>query len=130
MGAVSVGYTHTEAELAFVRKQYEHCSAFLTICGGFQAALMAGVLHGKTATAPRFLLDGLRKDAPGTNWVYRRWARDGKVWTSGALLNGLDMMVAFARDTWANKGPMVEMMVDLGAWPIRDVEYKDVDGKL
>ena len=58
----------------------------------------------------------------------RRWARDGKLWTSGTLLNGLDLMRAFVQHTWANKPEMVAATLDLGAWPVRDVEYKDVDG--
>ncbi len=32
------------------------------------------------------------------NWVTKRWARDGKIWTSGALLNGTDMTRAFAEE--------------------------------
>ena len=49
---------------------------------------------------------------------------------SGALLNGLDLMVAFVRATWHDKGPIFEMLLDMDGWPMRDVEYRDVDGKL
>ena len=130
MGANTIGYTQTESESAFIRKAYDQCSSFITICGGFQNALAAGLLKDKTATAPRPFLGYLRETNPETNWVERRWARDGKIWTSGTLLNGLDLMSEFARQTWANKADMMNAILDLGAWPVRDVEYRDVDGKI
>ncbi|KAH7040081.1 class I glutamine amidotransferase-like protein [Microdochium trichocladiopsis] len=132
MGAHEVGiYQLTEAELAFIRKTYEHCAAFLCICAGMMPALQAGLLQGKTVTAPREMLPELRKQAPDVDWVSKRWANDGKVWTSGALLNGLDMMVAFAQHTWGNKAAdgkpleLIAHMIKMGGWPVRDVDYKD-----
>lgn len=88
MGAHDAGYTLTPGEVAFVRKCHEHCEALLFICGGFLVALQSGLLEGKTATAPRPMLKMLRQMNPEVQWVERRWARDGKIWTSGALLNG------------------------------------------
>lgn len=126
-GANNIGYVHSEAELAFTRKAYAEATAFLTICGGMDLPLKAGVLDGKTATAPRFLLSMLRKDAPGVNWVEKRWHRDGKLWTSGALLNGTDMMAAFVTEFWGKKEDSLgSLMVKMGGWPARDIEYKDV----
>lgn len=120
----------TEAELAFVRKSYHECSAFITVCGGIEAPLRAGILEGKTATAPRFMLEELRLKAAGTQWVERRWARDGKLWTSGTLLNGLDLMSAFIRATWpSGEGSLVDLTMKMCAWPNRDPEYKDVPWK-
>jgi transcriptional regulator GlxA family with amidase domain len=81
MGAYFSGYTPTEAELAFIRKAYTECSAFLTICGGMIPAQLAGVLEGHTCTAPRFLIPELQKQDPRTTWVEKRFVRDGKVWT-------------------------------------------------
>ena len=130
MGAHKVGYVPNEAELAFIRKAYEQCSAFLTICGGFDAPLRAGLMNGKTVTAPRFILEMLRHQSPDVDWVERRWARDGKLWTSGALLNGTDLMRAFAQHTWADKPGLINPLLEMGGWPIRDVDYKDVGGKL
>lgn len=126
MGA-SFGPDMTPAELAFIRKSYQECSAFLTVCGGVEAPLWAGILEGKTATAPRFLLTELRGRAKGTQWVERRWARDGKLWTSGTLLNGLDLMSAFIRATWpSGEGLLVDRSMKACAWPNREPEYKDV----
>ncbi|KAK4665927.1 hypothetical protein QC763_408380 [Podospora pseudopauciseta] len=135
IGAYHAGYNPTETELAYVRKAYDNCSAFMTICGGIEVPLRAGILEGKTATGPRFMLDILRQLAPGTNWIEKRWASDGKLWTSGALLNGTDMVAAFQREVWGGKSlteedSLVEFMARVGGVPVRDVDYKDVDWKL
>lgn len=125
MGAHVGDYTTTEAELAYIRKAHEECAAFLTICGGFMNALRAGLLEGKAATAPRFILPQLKKDAPGVEWVEQRWAHDGKVWTTGALLCGPDMMRAFMQETWQNKAQLVHIMLDISCCPYRSVKYED-----
>ena len=67
----------------------------------------------------------LKQQAPNVNWVDKRWCRDGKVWTSGALLNGLDLMRAFASEVWGGEGTLAEWWLALGSWPVRDVDYKD-----
>lgn len=125
IGAYNIGYTPTDAELAFVRKAYDDASAFLTICGGFQAAHLAGLLAGKKATAPRFLLEELRKQDPRTTWVDRRFVRDGKLWTSGSLLNGQDLMRAFVMEFWPELG---SICMPIGGWPMRSEEYEGVEG--
>jgi transcriptional regulator GlxA family with amidase domain len=72
------------------------------------------------------MLDILRKQAPETNWVPKRWVRDGKLWTSGALLNGADMMTNFIKHYWGGEGTYAEFLSKLGAWTDRDIDYKDV----
>ncbi|KAK0755720.1 hypothetical protein N5P37_011729 [Trichoderma harzianum] len=129
IGAHNVGYTPNDAELAFVRKAWNDCSAFLTICAGVEVAVQAGILGGKTATAPRFMINTLRRQSQSINWVEKRWARDGKLWTSGAFLNGTDLLYAFAHTVWGGEGTPVSRMSAIGGWPIRDVNYKnDADG--
>ena len=81
------------------------------------------VVEPGNAPDPRMLLGQLHEQSPETNWVEKRWARDGKVWTSGVLLNGLDMIQAFARDTWPSKAPLVNTMLDIGGWPVRSIDY-------
>ncbi|KIY03035.1 uncharacterized protein Z520_01501 [Fonsecaea multimorphosa CBS 102226] len=130
MGAHLGGYTPNEAELDFVRKSYENCSAFITICAGLQAAFEAGLFKNKTVAAPRFVLQQLRAAAPETNWVEKRWHRDGKLWTSGALLNGLEVMRAFGTEYWGGEGTLVQYALDSGHWPHRDVDYSDAPTKL
>lgn len=126
IGAHRYGYTPTETEVNFVRKTYASCAAMLTICGGIAVPLQAGILSGKTATGPRFELDMLRALAPGVKWVDRRWVRDGSLWTSGALLNGLDMARAFAEQVWGReRAELVQWLSYHGSWVSREVDYGD-----
>ncbi|KAH8657882.1 class I glutamine amidotransferase-like protein [Xylariales sp. PMI_506] len=140
IGAHLPPYVPNETELAFVRKSWENCSAFLTICGGIDVPLRAGILEGRTVTGPRAMLDMLRQLAPSTEWLEKRWVHDGKLWTSGALLNGADMVHAFAHEHWGSAASgkagdgeeqesLVGFLAKLGAWPSRDVDYKDVPWK-
>lgn len=126
MGAPDNGYILTPGELAFLKKCNEDCAALLVICGGFLAPLQAGLLAGKTATAPRLMIGYLRQAHPEVNWVAKRWANDGKIWTSGALLNGTDMTKAFVESVWGGEGSLVEFSTRLGGYPVRDIDYKDV----
>ena len=128
VGASHVGYQPTEAELAYARKAYDECSAFLSICAGVDVPARIGALDGKTATCPAIMIDMFRQAYPTTDWVTKRWARDGKAWTSGTLLNGTDMMVAFVSEMWGREkgeASLVECNVRLGGWPVRDVDFKD-----
>jgi hypothetical protein len=97
----------------------------LTICGGFVPAQLAGVLVGKTATAPRFMVPELEKQDARTNWVEKRYVRDGKVWTSGALLNGLDLMREFMLEYWPE---LTRITIPLAGLPVRDVDYHNTEG--
>ena len=124
------GYTPSEAELAFMRKSYDDCSAFITICGGFLAPFQAGLFKGKTVAGPRFMLDQLRQSAPETTWVEERWHRDGKLWTSGALLNGLDLIRAFGTEYWGGEGTLLQFALETGHYPQRDLGYADAPSKL
>ncbi|CAG9940584.1 unnamed protein product [Clonostachys rosea f. rosea IK726] len=135
IGAHNIGYHPSEVELEYVRKAWGECTAFLTICGGVEVPRLAGLLDGKTATGPRFLLPLLRQQSPKTNWVEKRYVSDGKLWTSGALLNGTDMLAAFAQEIWGKhqtgeEGSLVGMITNMGAWPARDIDYRDVVGPL
>ena len=131
LGAQEYGYAPTEAEFKFMRKSYDDCAAFITVCAGSQAALQAGLLKNKSATAPRFALDQFRQLAPETRWVAERWHRDGKLWTSGALVNGLDLMRAFGTEYWGSgEGTLMQYMLDIGHYPQRDLEYGDATSNL
>lgn len=130
MGANTVSYTPTEAELAYVRKAYEQSSAFISICGGVQIPMQAGLLSGKTVTGPRPMLEMAKQLVPDATWLEKRWVQDEKLWTSGTLLNGLDLMRAFVTQTWGGEGTLVDYILELGHWPIRDVDYKDAPSKV
>ncbi|KIW17679.1 hypothetical protein PV08_04874 [Exophiala spinifera] len=127
MGANELGYKPSEAELEFVRRSYETCSAFITVCGGFEVPFAAGLFDGKTVTCPRPFLQNMRQAGPQTTWVEERWHRDGKLWTSGAVLNGLDLIRAFATEYWGGEGSLVEFFIGLGHFPKRDLNYADAE---
>ncbi|RAK89424.1 hypothetical protein BO79DRAFT_237186 [Aspergillus costaricaensis CBS 115574] len=114
IGAGQMGYQATTTEKDFLRKCYAECSAFLSVCGASDALLATGILEGKTATGPLSFLPLFREIAPGTNWVEKRWVRDGKMWTTGTLLNGLDMIAAFGREVWGGEGSLVEHVLRTG----------------
>ncbi|KIW02788.1 uncharacterized protein PV09_05849 [Verruconis gallopava] len=120
IGAYAPGYSPTEAELAFIRQAYEHSSAFITICGGFVPAQLAGVLVGHTCTAPRSMIPKLQKEDPRTTWVEKRYVRDGKLWSSGTLLNGLDLMSNFCLEYWPE---LAETLIPLSGLPERSIDY-------
>lgn len=90
--------------------------------------LEAGLLEGKTVCAPRIVFEVMKKNVPNVNWVDKRWAHDGKVWSSSTLLNGTDLMRAFATETWGGRNGMVEAALDAGHYPVRDVDFKDFHG--
>ena len=93
------------------------------------APYQAGLFKGKTVTAPRFMLDQLRQNDSSVNWVEERWHRDGKLWTSGALLNGLDLMRAFGTEYWGGEGSLMQFGLESGHYPQRDVNYADAPSK-
>ncbi|PYI03552.1 DJ-1/PfpI family protein [Aspergillus sclerotiicarbonarius CBS 121057] len=125
MGAGQIGYQATSTEKEFIRKCYAECSAFLSVCGASDPLLATGILDGKVATGPRSLIPLFRQMAPGTTWVEKRWVSDGKIWTTGTLLNGLDMIAAFGREMWGGEGSLVEHMIRTGHFPTRNVDYED-----
>ena len=96
------------------------------------APLQAGILDGKRATAPRQMLAQLKRDIPGVKWLDQRYVHDGKLWTSGSLLNGTDMMAQFALEAFGarngEKEKLADYMVDVCCWPSRGVEYKEGEG--
>lgn len=67
----------------------------------------------------------LREKAPDVKWVEKRWVRDGKLWTSGALLNGLDLGTAFVEEVWGDKRELLGFLVNGGSWVGREVDYTD-----
>jgi hypothetical protein len=47
------------------------------------------------------------------------------------LLNGLDMVAAFGRQTWRgrDRDSLVDHMIQVGYWLERDVDYADALGR-
>lgn len=126
MGASGMDYVLSKAEKQFLRRCHDNCQAFIAVCGGYQALLHAGLLGGTTAAAPRMLIPGLRRTNPEVTWVAKRWHKDGKIWTTGTLINGLDAMRAFAETTWGKERNFVGQLLESGAWPKREIDLEEV----
>lgn len=64
-----------------------------------------------------------RQGQLGGKW----WVSDGKLWTSGALLNGTDLVHNLAKHYWGSgRESLVDLNANTTAWSDRDVDYKDV----
>lgn len=101
-------------------------AVFIAICGGFSLLLHAGLLQGRTATAPRPLLDFFKEHEAGVTWVDRRWVNGQGLWTIGAALHGVDLVAEFARSTWSDgdRGRLVRWLLEFGGWNVgRTMEY-------
>ncbi|KAI4163083.1 MAG: hypothetical protein LQ342_003210 [Letrouitia transgressa] len=119
-------YRPSPAVQKFLRTQYEHVDTFITICSGFIPALYSGILDGKVATAPRELLPDLKKEAPQVKWAEKRWTRDGKLWTSGSVANGQQLMVAYLREKYPKE--IVDLTLGMSDIADRGQEFGEVLG--
>ncbi|GJE84063.1 class I glutamine amidotransferase-like protein [Phanerochaete sordida] len=119
----SPAYQASAAEKAFIREQLPGLKALLGICTGSFVLAEAGVLDGVTATATRGLLPRYREAAPQVKWVEKRWEVEGKIWTSGGVTNGHDMVAAFARKTFDPE--LVELVLTAADTGHRAQAYAD-----
>ncbi|KAL8655649.1 MAG: hypothetical protein Q9210_000759 [Variospora velana] len=124
IGGPMPNYRPSAAVTQFLQAQHKHVRALLTVCTGFLPALHSGILDGKTATAPQGMLAGLKEEAPQVKWAEKRWVRDGKVWSSGAVINGQEMMAAFMREEFADRKEAVEMVLRMSDVSVRGEEYE------
>ncbi|KAI4239330.1 MAG: hypothetical protein L6R40_005545 [Gallowayella cf. fulva] len=123
IGGPLPSYRPSPAVQHFVQNQYDHVRALLTICTGYIPALYSGIFEGKTATAPQGLLPMLREEKPEVKWVEKRWVRDGKVWSSGAIANGVEMMASFMREEFGEQREITETMLGLADFAKRGTVY-------
>ncbi|CAL8580329.1 hypothetical protein XPA_006057 [Xanthoria parietina] len=123
IGGPAPSYRPSEPIQRFIQDQYEHLRAFLTVCTGYIPALYSGILDGKTATAPRGLLPMLKEEKPDVQWVEKRWVRDGKVWSSGAVANGMELMAGFMWDEFEEQRGLTEVMMGMADFAKRGQAY-------
>lgn len=98
------------------------------VCTGVFVALPTHLLASKRATAPKMLLPMLQAQHPETHWEEKRWVRDGDLWSSGGVTNGLDMMAAFMRERWPEKRQLIECMLEIADVGERGQEYTGGEG--
>ena len=110
-------YQASAAEKEFIRSQLPGLKHAFGICTGTFVFAQAGVLDKLTVTGPRTLVPLLKQIAPNAEWTEKRWEVDssGKVWTSGGVTNGHDMLAAFIRKEYAPEiAELVCTMADVG----------------
>ncbi|KAI4203307.1 MAG: hypothetical protein LQ350_002004 [Teloschistes chrysophthalmus] len=125
IGGPNPSYRPSPSIQKFLQDQYAHVRAFMIVCTGCNPAVYSGILDHKTATAPLALLPMLKKEAPQVKWVEKRWVRDGKVWTSGAIANGMEMMAGFMREELAHKKEIVEIVLGMSDVGVRGVDFPE-----
>ncbi|KAL8730288.1 MAG: hypothetical protein Q9166_004171 [cf. Caloplaca sp. 2 TL-2023] len=123
IGGPFPSYRPSHAVQKFVQTQYQHVRALLTVCTGYIPALYSGIFDGKAATAPQGLLPMLKEEKPDVKWVEKRWVRDGKVWSSGAVANGQEMMAAFMREKFREQKEITETMLGMADFVKRGEVY-------
>ncbi|OCL03526.1 PfpI endopeptidase-like protein [Glonium stellatum] len=112
-----------EEELEFVRKHVAAGVTLMTVCTGVFVAGYSGVLDGKKVTGPRQIVSMMLKKFPKAEWSEKRWVQDGKIWTSGGITNGQDMVAAYIRQRWP--GPVTAVVCEMADIGSRDMEYNN-----
>ncbi|KAI5858997.1 ThiJ/PfpI [Tricharina praecox] len=91
----------TEEEKEFIIRKSEEVEAVMTICTAGLILSQTGLLEGKKACTNKVSLAA--RAAAGTvpkgvHWVSdRRWAVDGKFWSSAGITAGMDLAVQWVR---------------------------------
>jgi transcriptional regulator GlxA family with amidase domain len=127
-------HMQTPKERAFVRNATDspRTIAAMTVCTGVNILASAGALVGHNATAPYILYPLLEKQHPTVHWSQARWVRtaEGKLWTSGSIGNGLDMVAAFMREYFWDRPELVELVLAAAAVGDRGREYSEREMKV
>ncbi|GGI59745.1 dimethyladenosine transferase [Acinetobacter vivianii] len=81
-----------------------HSGHVLTICTGSSLLAATGVLDGVQATSNKMAFEFVQKLNDKVRWqAQARWVIDGKFYTSSGVSAGMDMTLAFIRDTQGEK---------------------------
>jgi transcriptional regulator GlxA family with amidase domain len=81
----------------------------MTTCIGSMVLAAVGLLDGKRATINKQVIDIVEKRFPETEWVRdERWVVDGKFWTGGGAITGIDMMYALMKSDRFQLGGLPE----------------------
>jgi transcriptional regulator GlxA family with amidase domain len=80
--------------ISYLQAQSERCQFVLSVCTGSFLMQKAGLFRGRRATTHWAYLHHLKAD-PDIEVVEERFVCDGKIWSSGGVSAGMDMMLAF-----------------------------------
>ncbi|PSN64038.1 hypothetical protein BS50DRAFT_637344 [Corynespora cassiicola Philippines] len=82
--------------------------AVMTVSSGILNLVQTGLPDRKRAAAPSCLLPGLRQRYPATSWQQAPWTRHGNFWSSSSPITALDMVTAWMREYFWDRGDAVE----------------------
>lgn len=85
--------------IKFLQDCDQHCQALLSVCTGLHLLQAAGLLKGRKATTHWAFLEQLKADKSLTV-VEERFVNDGHIWSSAGVSAGMDMLLAFIKDTF------------------------------
>ncbi|KAF2742348.1 class I glutamine amidotransferase-like protein [Sporormia fimetaria CBS 119925] len=111
------GVRPEEEVLEFVKRHVEKGVELMTVCSGVFVAGYAGVLDGRKATGTRGVMNMLEKEFPNVTWVDKRYTRDGRIWSSGGVTNGMDLAAVYLREKWPQVADTVLAMADVDVRP-------------
>ncbi|KAI0022274.1 class I glutamine amidotransferase-like protein [Xylariomycetidae sp. FL0641] len=99
----------------------------LSVCSGLLLCGQAGLVRGRRACGPRDLQDFIRSKGFGEKELVGdrlRWVQDGNLWSSGAITNGNDLVVAYCRaDPKRFPRPLVDFVCEVVGVGDRPQEY-------
>lgn len=109
--------------LEFLRNHSTTGATIMSVCTGSLLVAHAGLVRGKTATAPRFLIPQMRKQFPEAKFwdENSRMTRDGNLYMSGGITNGNDMVAQYLRDNYP--APLVNTILHVAEIDARPAQY-------
>lgn len=116
-----------EAVISFLQQRASQCKAILSVCTGSYLMKKAGLLAGRRATTHWAALDHLRGD-PEVQVVEQRVVHDGKIWTSGGVSAGMDMMLEFIADSFG-EAVAAEIQLEAEYFPSNKIYGQPFEGK-
>lgn len=115
-------YTLPDSFATFVRNHVEAGKGLFTTCTGALAISPSKVLDGKNATTNHGVVDFAMQVSPNVKWTKeKRWVIDGKLWTAGGAMAGMDMMAYWVMQNYGKELAKV-------AFTALDYAPRDVDG--
>lgn len=106
---------------SFIIEQSKQVQALLVVCTASHTLAQTGLLTGIAATGPRIMLPMLKKSYPNVLWEEKRVVQHGNIWTSGAGMNGFDMVQTYMKQTFDKD--LVEIALSLSDICIRRIDF-------
>lgn len=108
----------------FVRSRVDELQGVFATCTGGIVAAQMGILDGKRATTNHPFVPVGQKLRPQVKWTAEtQWVVDGKFWTAGGALAGMDMFAHWVKEKYGQD-------VAEAGWLALDFEPRDIHGKL